>query len=172
MTNHALTFGVELEFALAYVPTTQHPHPYPQEPRTTTFPLSPLVASAFTHQKTGEGWRYQHEFAIAQDIKNTLITAGFTTFVEGCADYFDKQVDAWNVKTECTIWGPKEGLTRYSWAPVEVVSPAYFFEGEALGAVREACEVIVSSYCTNTNETTGLHVHIGNGKRTPISCAQ
>jgi hypothetical protein len=67
----------------------------------------------------------------------------------------------WVVTEDWSI-GHMASLT-YVWHPIEVQSPPYIFCEDSLEAVRLACRVITSEFRVETNATTGLHVHVGEG---------
>lgn len=63
--------------------------------------------------------------------------------------------------TDSTITGDLD--SEYSFAPIEIISPAYFFSEDAIETVGKVCMLLKNTYCIRTNDSTGLHVHIGNG---------
>lgn len=67
----------------------------------------------------------------------------------------------WMVTEDVTVAPTRPG--DYFWFPIEVQSPPYIFCDDSLQAVRLACNVITSEFRVETNATTGLHVHVGDG---------
>jgi hypothetical protein len=67
----------------------------------------------------------------------------------------------WMVTEDISI-APTKPLD-YVWYPIEVQSPPYIFCEDSLQAVRLACQVITGEFRVETNATTGLHVHVGDG---------
>lgn len=67
----------------------------------------------------------------------------------------------WMVTEDWSICETKS--LNYVWYPIEVQSPPYIFCEDSLQAVILACNVITSQFRLETNSTTGLHVHVGDG---------
>ena len=167
-----LSFGIELEFALAYVPNNINPHPWPHETRCTRF-----TPTADDWRTYSQGWLYDtfstrdnfednpiasaqvYQETIERTLRHALRRAGYPVNISRD----DRgNIDRWDVKNDVSNGAP-EGESQYSYAQIEVVSPAYYYAGDAKQAIKNVCALLANSYCVNTNSTTGFHVHIGNG---------
>jgi len=166
----ALTFGLEFEFALAYVPTATT-NPYPSDRRVVEFkPITADKEDAKAAQEIyyGGGFEVEEEeldkeavkFAIYRHIKNTLRNAGYSVN----SDLHYSSSNEWSVIDDSSIKSPETSF-GYEFAGVELVSPAYYFCPDSMKAVEDVLALMTSKYVINVNETTGLHVHIGNGER-------
>jgi hypothetical protein len=67
----------------------------------------------------------------------------------------------WMVTTDVTVGPTNPG--NYSWFNMEVQSPPYIFCEDSLQAVRLVCKTLTSEFRVETNASTGLHVHVGEG---------
>jgi hypothetical protein len=152
----ALTFGVELEFALAYIPNND-PDPFGfKEKRTVRFvPIGedrPLWQTNTGEPTISTAKRY---------VANTIHEAGHDVKLSpnGRSD-----ITKWEVATDPSVCGPDDSLTvgPFSIWGMEVKSPALLFCSESLKAVEHICVLLTSKYCINLNESIGLHVHVGN----------
>jgi hypothetical protein len=164
----ALTFGLEFEFALAYVPEGST-NPSPSDTRVVGFmPITADVEDATKALKLIYGTGSDEipdptqvtKFAIYRHIKNTLRNAGYAvnSKLEQSSSY------EWFVMGDSSI-EPPETSSGYGYVGVELVSPAYYFGRDSLMAVEDVLALMTSTYLMNVNITTGLHVHMGDGKR-------
>lgn len=162
----ALTFGLEFEFALAYIPEG-HANPNPSDTRVVDFvPITADVEDATEVLKSFYGANSNeiptstqvNKFAIYRHIKNTLRNARYA--VNSKLD--QSSTYEWSVMDDSSIQPPETSL-GYEYVGVELVSPAYYFCPGSLMAIEDVLALMTSTYLMNVNITTGLHVHIGNG---------
>src|SRR3954471_9867180 len=152
-----LTFGVEFEIAVASLEPDQA-LPDPSEKRTLYF----------TPIKEDEDWEDPGAITtwrtVARYMAKSLTYRGYATTIEA-----DNNYTTWDITTDPSIHPPGEAEegndTAYKWHPIEIRSPALSWSDAALRAVEDMCAIITSKYCVNTNESTGLHVHVGFGHK-------
>jgi hypothetical protein len=176
------TFGLELEFGVGFIYPPPKALPDPTETRKLRF--EPTGKDAESAMITLHRWRekngmppvaavdscadrevYDASFmrclvtaAIQRDIAETLQRAGFPIKLDD-PEAMDPRI--WRVTTDDSI-EPPEG-TGYNFAPIEVISPALEFTPDSLQAVLDVCDLLTTTYYTNVNETTGMHVHVSAG---------
>jgi hypothetical protein len=182
------TFGVELEFCVAFVYPHTVPLPDPDETRKLRFkPREGEIASAIDAHalppvtSTAEFANravYREQFfyqlmgpAVRRDIVQMLHEAGFPVHWErgssssSSSSSFDGDVvSKWQVVSDGSIFGPEK--SPYLWTGVEVKSPALAFNKQSLRAVEQVCRLITKRYIVQVNTTTGLHVHCSAGLET------
>jgi Putative amidoligase enzyme len=99
---------------------------------------------------------------VARHMAGTLRGAGFKASV-------DKEDNAsWDFTYDLSIEDPAEdpdGLVSYTYSGIELRSPAMYFTPESVQAVADVLKLLKRTYCINTNRSTGLHVHVGDGKK-------
>ena len=150
-----ITFGVEFEFALAYLDCPVGATPDPQETRRVQFPpltrhgLDPMFNDALTTPP----------IRIKRDIVQTLIDAGFPAKLEDREETGPPK--EWIVKDDESIVRPYHPDFKYD--IVEITSPAYWVSESSVKAVEKAWEILNRTYCLEVNESTGLHCHVGCG---------
>ncbi|MCJ1368989.1 hypothetical protein MMC20_000196 [Loxospora ochrophaea] len=75
--------------------------------------------------------------------------------------------DAWTVKTDVSVKPSDKDLLSfdYRYYPIEVTSRILLPDEEGFREIREAVGIICGCFDhVYTNETTGFHVHLGNGQ--------
>jgi hypothetical protein len=100
--------------------------------------------------------------SVIQHIRNTIRKANFpidSKNLPGTAPVTD--ITGWQVITDNNIEGPVDP-GNWGWVGIEVISPSYEFTAESLKTVEDICLLLTSTYQTEVNETTGLHVQIGH----------
>jgi hypothetical protein len=107
--------------------------------------------------------RFSDWGSLAEDIVRTLNDSGYK------ATCGSKDFGSWDVTSDVSIAGPPEETgckeyEKYVFHPLEIRSPALYFTPESLQEVEAVCSLLKSTYCINTNKSTGLHVHIGYGE--------
>lgn len=146
-----LTFGVELEFAVA----TTHPNntdPHPTHPGRIYFidPQRRLTPDSEQRARVHEA------------IYVALRAAGLPLDLVPNCDY-----KTWFVTDDLTIHPPHRNAPcndlTYRWQSAEVISPALYFCPESLTQIRVACATISTQFRVAASRTTGLHVHVGDG---------
>ncbi|KAE9376849.1 hypothetical protein N431DRAFT_555150 [Stipitochalara longipes BDJ] len=136
-----LSFGCEIEFALATVPISgidPEPHLGGQ-----IFGM-PDWQSACSHiRHTLEGIGIPVEIAESDNDKWKPLSN-----------------KSWTLKEDATIMAPDRGT--YEWVKVELCSPPCYFTPGSLQQVRIVLEVLSKTYRINCNHSCGLHVLVGN----------
>ncbi|KAH8789012.1 putative amidoligase enzyme-domain-containing protein [Hyaloscypha sp. PMI_1271] len=172
------TFGVELEFTVAFVYPRSVALPDPTESRKLRFEpyqneidrfiseegLSPIDSTtelADRNLYNGELMRLMVTPAVQRDIAQTLHAAGFPGNRDNPAQL---DVANWQIDTDDSVRGPHN--TKYLWSSIEVKSPALAFNSENLKAVEDVCKIISKTYLTDVGESAGLHVHVSAGVNT------
>jgi hypothetical protein len=152
-----LTFGVELEFALAYLPYDSIPLPDPDD------------AKKILHfTLTDEDWAQNEfdipreeflpiatQFAARRSVRNTIKEAGFPVSDEKLV-HLEADVSKWEVVNDGSVRAP-EG-SPYEWTDIEVRSPAFYFTSGSLKAVADVCILLNKTYGLHINDSMGLHV--------------
>lgn len=174
------TFGVELEFALAFVyppsvplsePTKTRklrfkPYRYEIDHFISSYDLQPIHSA----DELADRMKYCSIFtkalvtpAIRRDIALTLHNAGLPVNLMNpeCED-----VLKWKITIDGTVRGPYN--TNYVWSSIEIKSPAYAYTPENLQAVEKGCNIISEKYLIEVNSSTGLHIHVSAGLKTPF----
>lgn len=144
-----LTFGLELEFAVATLPLGAI-DPEPRDRRQ----VIGLCAGAYDCRTIN----------LKVHITKTLIETGFLAEWSDDRPVYSKRPseESWVVKDDASILGPKN--ENYDWLQIEIVSPAFYWGDEnALRNIKVLLSVLKRTYRINVNESCGLHVHVGNG---------
>jgi hypothetical protein len=143
----ALTFGIEIEMAVASVPAD-----------TPSEPLEHRICRFDDTSPNGERepWRI-----VGEHIARTLHAAGFESSV---SDVDESHSTKWDLTYDTSVslgefWNDSRARPVES---MELRSPALHSTEKAYDAIQEVCAILPSTYCLNTNRSTGLHVHIGN----------
>ncbi|RDW79817.1 hypothetical protein BP6252_04455 [Coleophoma cylindrospora] len=158
----ALSFGIELEFAVALLKD----------------PNNPLTAKENQN-------RYQHipsdslrgqlqgkdglpiaptPLTVHRHICQVLVNAGTNCEVE--YDQAKDEYTTWIVTSDLSIESPlSDFANRFHWYGVEVKSPARYYFEDSITEIKKVCRVLTENYLLNTNESTGLHVHVGLGSQ-------
>ncbi|KAG4439999.1 hypothetical protein IFR05_004513 [Cadophora sp. M221] len=167
--SSALTFGVELEFLMAYLPDNTSP-PDPSETRLLRFEYTEADIAAYHHmtidtsnaRDTDEnGGRF---ICAKCHIRNALSAVGLPIITIHQAEHDHSSFSGWDIVKDTSIEKPSE--TPYGYFQLEVRSPAYIFTPSALLEVRLACQTLLSNFCILAAvETSSLHVHVGDGGR-------
>lgn len=143
-----LTFGVELEFAVATIPlhgVDPHPHDCRQ--------VIGLGSGS-------ERLRYDN---MKSHIVQTLHRANI--FAEaGTISTTTINKHAWLIKTDSTIRSPDDG-GKYQWYAIEICSPPFYYSLQALHEVGLVCQVLKDTYRISVNQSCGTHVHVGNANK-------
>jgi hypothetical protein len=162
-----LTFGVELEMAIASLPNSKE-DPSPEDPRDIRS-LTPSN-SDWTHPTLTK------IFYTLEQIARILTQAGIPSSPEGVKPPPPKS--HWIVAEDTTILAPHctsahgsfveqscaeaDEAAMYNYKGIEVITPAFFYSTAALNAIRQTCKFLTSTFRINTNISSGLHVHVGN----------
>jgi Putative amidoligase enzyme len=156
-----LTFGVELEFALACLPDEYAPLPHPED-----------VKKILRFTPTDDDWAHNEfghsrevflpkaiSYAARRSVRETLQKAGFPVSGEK-AELIDGDVSKWEVVWDQTIDSPRD--TPYTWIDVEIRSPSLYFTSGSLKAVADVCILLNKTYGLHVDDSMGFHVHVGN----------
>lgn len=145
-TYPPLTFGVEIEFAVA----TLDPYDRNLQPEDTR------VAYFLDVNEYREIWTHEN---IYSHIANTLTNAGIPAVADQLSDstWSPGDNNLWVVKKDHSV------LAKTTAWGIEVASPILIFNSESLRLVEKVYEVLASKYRLEVNDSTGLHVHVGNG---------
>ncbi|KAH6719056.1 putative amidoligase enzyme-domain-containing protein [Leptodontidium sp. MPI-SDFR-AT-0119] len=156
--SSALTFGVELEFLMAYLPDNTPP-PDPSETRLLRFEYTDHDIAAYLQltkdtsnaRDTNEnGGRFM---CAKRHIRNILTTAGLPVIKIEQAEHDPSDFSGWDIVEDTSIDKPEN--TPYRYFQLEVRSPAYISSPSAL----------LENFCLLTVDTSSLHVHVGDGLR-------
>src|SRR5450756_125990 len=126
-----LTFGLEYEFALAYLPDDSTPLPHPDD-----------IKKILHFTPIDEDWA-QNEFGISREdflptatkfaarrsVRNTIKRAGFPVSDEKPV-CLDADVSKWEVVDDGSVLAPQG--SPYEWVDMEVRSPAFYFTSGSL----------------------------------------
>ncbi len=151
----ALTIGVELEFVVPCLQTSDH-DPEPHDPRPVNFVPDCSTPLEMRHN-------------VHQSVRETIVTTGQVAHVASSSySHMDQLWETgWVVKDDLSINTTySSGLDRrYSWVGVEVTSPIMRVGDEDdFAALQSVIEAIASGHRARVVESCGLHVHVGRGK--------
>lgn len=147
-----LTFGVELEFVLATLDPDCF-NPNPKDPRKVSKEILCDVN------------------AINNDIFERLKEVGIPATVDrdDSSEYLPDEAcrTTWVLKSDVTVRGPfpdnEDGSNYYDNNGMEIVSPPYYYDEAAREAIQTVVRTLRKNYLIQVNESTGFHVHVGNG---------
>lgn len=173
MSYPTLFFGVELEFNVAYLypdqildtsdPRVAQLKPADEDATIATGPFvnAPLTLDqAFNH--SDDYFRDFRPTVMTITIRNSIIKALTAAGLPIDQDPYSKTtISNWGLEYDDSIRQPRDD--RYEWCGVEIVSPAYEFNAENLLIVQKVCNILITNYLTETNESTGFHVHVSFG---------
>ncbi|KAI9049612.1 hypothetical protein LZ554_006638 [Drepanopeziza brunnea f. sp. 'monogermtubi'] len=173
-SSSTITFGVELEFNLAY--TLQDQPLDPKQTRQLRFPSIPadheLWRRNFAHPVAGG-----FEPTISEDnatLKSITVSRTLASLIRNTAGYpvagvfGNSNPDVWQVTTDHSVKAPiPTAATRhYRWLPMEIKSPALPFSAASLQQVANVCALLSDSFVVDAGvESAGLHVHVSAGSR-------
>lgn len=141
-----LTFGVELEFIVCYVPDEYQDQLLAEDGK-----LWP--------KGSGLSLNYRLGILVCQRIIQTLNEMEFPAQDQ----HFDTtDLSKWVVTTEPTVYPTDD---RKNWHAIEVQTPVLDYSPSALEQVKWVAEILVSKFDLHVNSTCGLHVHVGNESR-------
>lgn len=145
-----LTFGVELEFLLAYQAPSEEfkGDPDPDDPR----PIHKIVQTK-TDTYMLYASREQRDEA-HQHITDTLIEAGVSARSEWDFD-FPTRPQQFVVADDSSVV-PRDEDGRYSYMSTEVKSPPFYYQKEALLQVSGVLQSLTSTYRLVCNNSTGV----------------
>ncbi|KAM0134434.1 hypothetical protein ACHAO1_005646 [Botrytis cinerea] len=170
-----LTFGVELEIAVGTLRDICE-NPTPKDLRRVYGVGRPANSAPLKHDPRpanfGESsvaeriYRLEGRLCVYENIAQTLSCAGFPAIHMEDAEYqktgyTNEMTSKWIIGTDISIDLPDESI--YDYHKLEIKSPVYYYSEEALNDVKRVWEIIASTYKVITNESMGLHVHVGNG---------
>ncbi|MCJ1423415.1 hypothetical protein MMC29_001298 [Sticta canariensis] len=141
-----LTFGVELEFIVRYSPERYQDNLLVSEGK--HGPIEKDISQTL-HNKYGS--------LVRLDMIQLLNENGFVT--NGLED---RDFSKWTVSTDFTV-APLD--VRGDWYAIELKTPALVYSSAALEKIERVVKLLVSKFKIHTNESCGLHVHVGNEDR-------
>jgi hypothetical protein len=139
----ALTFGVEIEFALATL-----------QPEKADIEWDGRYAHLPNDKHGVNRWREEN---VRPHIAATLIHEG----IRATAEDPRNTSTLWVVKKDRSI-KTRDNRSTYDYYQIELVSPPMEFCEESLNNIMRVCEALTRYYRIDCNESTGLHVHVGN----------
>ncbi|PMD48625.1 hypothetical protein L207DRAFT_521975 [Hyaloscypha variabilis F] len=146
----ALSVGVEIEFVVATAPVNE-------------IDPEPSVWGqiyGMHDEKHHTNWKL-----VGAHMCKTLNNYGIPAELYSGKHAFKPQNSAaWVVKTDESICAPEPGL-EYEWAPIEINSPAFYFNQAGLNQIREVCSILARGYRISCNRSCGTHVHVGNAMK-------
>ncbi|PVH85775.1 hypothetical protein DL98DRAFT_650725 [Cadophora sp. DSE1049] len=146
-----VTFGVEIEFNLAYLKIgSDTPLHGPRKTPRLFFPLTKEDLSTFSQQYISKNSRSFQGRSGMWNILELLRSAGHPT---------DSAIRA---EAGPDIVRPRED-SEYEWQSVEVKSPALIFSSASLQHISDVCRLITDTYLVETPPSAGLHVHVSAG---------
>lgn len=171
-----LTFGVELEFVIAILPSSV-PDPDPDDPRQATgileTPVPNIEKIALKHRDHID---YKIHAAIAMAITNALHSIGVPahavfqtneTIPDPTSASAQDHLHGWEVKRDTSVFPPEleddHPQKVYDWYSVELASPAFHAVDVAFQEILLVCQMLPHRFRVNVNSSCGLHVHVGNG---------
>lgn len=158
-----LTFGVELEFLLAFQDPSNNRNPDPdtQDPRQVRG-----IVRTRTYQSKLELSKKKREEA-HQHITDTLVQTGIAARNEWIT-YFPKRPWQFVVGHDDSVQflGNDRG---YSFMPTEVRSPPFYYQKESLLQVSGALQSLTSNYRIVCNNTTGVRNYLSLPLPPPLS---
>ena len=158
-----LTFGVEIEMAV--VDGFQSGRQFHTDTRIIDFSkvLSDDMEDIDEMESIFCFKEYEDSFLhVARHMAATLRAAGFESSVD------QDNSKSWDFTTDLSIDGPPENeasKVKYTWVGIELRSPPMYFTPESVQAVADVLKLLKRTYCINTNSSTGLHVHVGDGRK-------
>lgn len=179
--QNRLSFGVEFEFALLVLHNNQEdPDPQDHRPVRGIDRYQPASDEAEEKEEEEEEEDEDSRSHVSNEtsslemrnahssIKHTLLSNGIPVLTEADIKYNEiphgtHKLDYWHVTEDSSIGVPAHLRGKYIYHQIEVKSPAYLSSEEALEAVQKVCCILTHSYRIVTDESCGLHVHVGTG---------
>jgi hypothetical protein len=107
-------------------------------------------------------WYYEPWQPVARHMAATLLAAGFKSSVD------EDDNTTWDFTSDASVDNPPDdpkSLVKYKYSAIELRSPALYFTPESVKEVQDVLKLLKRTYCINTNGSTGLHVHVGDGRK-------
>ena len=178
--KNRLTFGIEVEFALATLVDGKE-DPHPEDKRQvygfTWAPGSqPSANDPTSEYQDDDDW---DDFLVRstehaqQHIVDLLIANGVPAMTEyGTETRSDTEsnadgesgrepLDYWQVGHDGSIEDPDDD---YLWLGIEIKSPAYYFSVEAWQTAQKVCGLLANHFRIRCHSSCGFHVHVGNAR--------
>ncbi|KAJ0120990.1 hypothetical protein J7T55_015730 [Diaporthe amygdali] len=141
-----VTFGVELEMLVAYLPIN-HPDPAANGEKRQVIRV-PEQGEAVTPgdvvKKVFRDFLRSHEVLVSE---NGVEEAG--------------PPSSYSVGTDSSV--QEKRFTDYRWQGIEIRSPALHVEAGSFDDIKRVINLLRNNFRLRLNETTGLHVHVGLG---------
>lgn len=151
------SFGVELEFIIAHVPSFE----FDRATHGNAIVIPPDVE--FYDEET------YTQNQIRATLDSILPTANTRIFAGDGQTFLEKEHKGWQVKDDLSLEFLRGGLEipgrhwGVDWVGVEVTSPALWSTEDSLNDVRNAVDILKRTYRIVTSEACGFHIHIGQG---------
>ena len=136
MTSQQLTFGVELEFALAYIPNCDPDPPGFEEKRVIRF-----LPQRRDQRWMGSSPEEPTTFTAQRHVAETMIRAGHDVKYD---QHFQGDITKWEAGSDASVCGPCNDPI-YKYFGLEVKSPAMLFCLESLRAIEHVCAVLTNT---------------------------
>ena len=184
-----LTFGVEIEFAVATLPDMRTDSkgtlrkkrdPDIGDTRPVFGLTRPVGSEPLRHDphpgpgasdQDVEDYNLPRLELVKLHITKMLNAAGVPTINHDLSKDFDeprdnrlaeeKAISSWQVSTDLTVEAPNKA---YEWQAIEIKSPVYYFSAAAWMTVQKVCALLANNCRINCGETCGIHVHVGNAR--------
>lgn len=153
-----LSFGVELEFLVAYIPEDRGVKDDDDENLAKAIPMPGPEDIALT-----EKWHCQER------IEDALEELGVLGNGDDNRVFRDLAEGRWGVSDDPSLILPNDldiDTDTYlgaKWIPIEIQSPAFWDEPESWEEVRNVCQHLTEKFWIITPFCTGLHFHVGTG---------
>ncbi|APA15945.1 hypothetical protein sscle_15g107150 [Sclerotinia sclerotiorum 1980 UF-70] len=172
--DERLGFGIEFEFALATLPLGTE-DPEPEDGRGIYSIDAPVnYPETVTSTLSDIDRELNVQLHIVNELKTNGITAASQIQLERDRKAWkngslDKEPDPsdilWMVKHDDTIQFPTAQVKTYKWYKVEICTPALMFSPWNLRHIWDVLGVLERRYRLNCNQSCGLHIHVGLGKK-------
>jgi len=154
-----LTFGVEIEVALASLPKDRE-DPNPEDLRA----CYGVDDGDFPHKS--ENARRHIARTLERANLQVEFQPGSSTDAFGYkSEWVAKDPSSWVVKMDEDVLPPEGAGTVYQWHGIELNSPPLYYSEDAVKEVMFVLELMSNTYRCALTRRTALHVHVGNGAK-------
>jgi len=138
--NKPLTYGIEIEFILATLPSTE------VDPEPDGRHVVGISAGAEDYSREARQIVYGH-------IANTFQQRGINAIC-GREAFGSMFVNPWLLEEDPSIGVPIKG--NYKFYQTELISPVLYFSDQSLDQIRGVVEILTNQYRVHVNSTCGL----------------
>jgi len=180
VNKERLTFGVEIEFALASLPAgAKDPHPEDTREayRISDDPSGKEMNLKFKMRRDYvEPWHVPGSILnenarnhisktfTEAGIQNEVITADTIEHADQFANWHPKDPRSWAITHDRDVLPPDDAPPEYRRHAMELNSPPLYFSPEAVQEVMYVIELVSNTYRCALTRRTALHIHVGNSK--------